>query len=108
MWNGWRRPHFLNKLFVISANERNYQTLLMDRNLLAMVRERRSYIFSILPRSLPKVLVPSEHHMMKDLPFYEVARVTDAKACQDRLDQIEKKRQEENTKASSRRKSFGN
>lgn len=107
MWNGWRMPHFLNKLFMISANERNYQTLLTDRNLLAVVRERQSYVFSILPRSLPKVLVPSEHHMMKDLPFYEVACVTDAKACQDRLDQIEKKRQEENAKASFRHKPFG-
>ena len=27
----------LNKLFVISASERNYQTLLTDRNLLAVV-----------------------------------------------------------------------
>lgn len=38
--------------------------------------------------------MPGEHHVLKDLPFYEVARAVDAKACQDRLDQREKKRQE--------------
>lgn len=32
-----------------------------------------------------------EHHILKDLPFYEVARMVDAKAHQDRLVQREKK-----------------
>ncbi|KAL6339489.1 hypothetical protein AAG906_033028 [Vitis piasezkii] len=60
----------LNKLFMISANERNYQIILTNRNLLAVVREPRLYI---LPHPFPKVLVPGEHHVLKDLPFYEVA-----------------------------------
>lgn len=81
----------LNKLFMISANERNYQILLTNWNLLAVVREPRLYI---LPHPLPKVLVPGEHHVLKDLPFYEVAHATDPKARQDRLDQREKKREE--------------
>ena len=85
----------LNKLFVISANERYYQTLLTDRNLLVVVREPRLYILPILPRLLPKVLVPGEHHVLKDLPFYEVAHVVDPKARQDQLDQREKKREKE-------------
>lgn len=78
----------LNKLFMISANERNYQTLLTNQNLLAVVREPRLYV---LPHLLPKVLVPGEHHVLKDLPFYEVAHAIDLKARQDRLDQREKK-----------------
>lgn len=35
-----------------------------------------------------------EHHLLKDLPFYEVPHETDAKARQDHLDQREKNRQE--------------
>ncbi|KAL6338446.1 hypothetical protein AAG906_020535 [Vitis piasezkii] len=42
-----------------------------------------------------------EHHVLKDLPFYEVAHATDPKARQDRLDQRKKKREEgRNTSAS--------
>ena len=37
--------------------------------------------------------MPGEHHILKDLPFYEVARMVDAKAHQDRLVQRKKKRQ---------------
>lgn len=43
---------------------------------------------------MPKVLVPSEHHVLKDLPFYKEARATNVKARQDQLNQREKKRQE--------------
>ena len=70
----------LNKLFVISAGKRNHQTLITDRNLLAVVREPQSYVFHIIPHLLPKVLVPGAHHVLKDLPFYEVVREVDAKA----------------------------
>lgn len=38
--------------------------------------------------------MPGKHHMLKDLPFYKVARVVDAKAHQDQLDQRKKKRKE--------------
>lgn len=82
----------LNKLFVISASERNYQTLLMDRNLLAVVQEPKSYVLPIIPRSLPKVLVPEKHHVLKDLSFYKVACEANAKVRQDRLNQRKKKR----------------
>lgn len=58
----------------------------MDRNLLAVVREYKPFILPILPRLTPKVLVPDEDHVMKDFPLYELARATDAKACQNRLD----------------------
>lgn len=82
----------LNKLFVISTDEMNHQTLLTDRNLVVVVQEPQSYVLPIISHSLPKVLVPVEHHVLKDLPFYKVAREADAKACQDWLVQKEKKR----------------
>ena len=84
----------LNKLFVITSNKRNHQTLLSDRNLLAVVREPQLYILPIIPWPLPKVLVPGEHYVLKDLPFYEKVCEVNAKACQDCLEQKEKKRQE--------------
>lgn len=48
----------------------------------------------IILRRLSKVVVPGEHHILKDLPFYEEAREENAKAHQERLDQREEKRQE--------------
>ena len=38
--------------------------------------------------------MPEEHFVLWDLPFYEKARKTDAKARQERLDQWEDRRQE--------------
>ncbi|KAL6319982.1 hypothetical protein AAG906_037059 [Vitis piasezkii] len=84
----------LNKLFEITAAERHHQTLLTARNLLAVVREPQPYITNILPRRLPKQVVPGEHFVLKDLPFYERARKADAKARQERLDQRDERRQE--------------
>lgn len=83
----------LNK-FVITSNEMNNQTLLSAQNLLAVIREPQPYVLPIISRRLPKVVVPEEHHVFKELPFYEEARKADAKACQERLDQREKKKQE--------------
>ena len=77
----------LNKLFEIAAAERHYQTLLIARNLLVVVRDPQPYITNILPRRLPKQVVPGEHFVLKDLLFYERARKADAKARQERLDQ---------------------
>ena len=85
---------WLNKLFVISTNERHHKTLLTDRNLVVIVWESHPYILSILPHFVPKMLVPDEHHVLKDLSFYKEARVVDAKTQQNWLDQREKKRQE--------------
>lgn len=81
----------LNKLFKITSNKWNHLILLMDQNLLVVVWEPNSYVLLILPRSASKVLVPDEHHVLKNLPFYEVAPAQDTKACQDQLDQREKK-----------------
>ena len=60
----------LNKLFEIDAKERHYKTLLSARNLMAVVRESQNYVINILPRKLPKEVVPGEHYTVKDLPIY--------------------------------------
>lgn len=65
-----------------------------DKNLQAVVKKAKPFIRPILPHLAPKSLVPDEHHVLKDLPFYEVARATDSKARQDRLEQMEKKGQD--------------
>ncbi|KAL6313060.1 hypothetical protein AAG906_012814 [Vitis piasezkii] len=39
----------------------------------------KPFILPILHRLTPEVLVPDEHHVLKDLPLYEVARATNAK-----------------------------
>ena len=64
----------------------------MDQNLLAVVREPKPFICPILPHFTPKVLVSSEHHVLKDLPCYKVAHAADTKAHQDQLEEREKKR----------------
>lgn len=84
----------LNKLYVISSLEQDHQTLLLAQNLLAVVQEPQSYVLPIIPKRLPKIVIPREHHVLKDLPFYEETRKADAKAGQQRLDQREEKRQE--------------
>ena len=48
----------LNKLLEIIVVERHYQMLLIARNLLAVVWEPQPYVLDILPRRLPKVVVP--------------------------------------------------
>lgn len=69
----------LNKLFEISATERNHQVFLMDKNLLSVVMESKPFILPILPHLAPQSFVIGEHHMLKDLPCYEVARTVDLK-----------------------------
>lgn len=58
-----------------------------------------------------KVVVPEEHYVLKDLPFYKEAREVDARARQERLDQREEKRQERKLKRApsekGRASSFG-
>lgn len=75
----------LNKLFVISASERNHQTLLIDKNLKYVVHASQLYITPTISCFAPRVLVPREHYVLKNLSFYEEARATNAKARQDRL-----------------------
>ena len=59
----------LNMLFEITSIERHYQTLLSARNLLAVIQEPHPYIVNIFPRRLPKVVVPGEYFVLKDLSF---------------------------------------
>lgn len=84
----------LNKLFEISTSERDHQVLILDNNPQALVKESKSFILPILPCLAPRFLVLGKHYLMKDLPFYEVARVADSKAHQACLEQREKKHQE--------------
>ena len=84
----------LNKLFEISAAERHHETLLTARNLLAVVREPQAYIINILPRKLPKKVVPREHYILKDLPFYKEVQKADAQKRRALLDDREGRRKE--------------
>ncbi|RVX09047.1 hypothetical protein CK203_013857 [Vitis vinifera] len=65
---------YVNKLFEIDAKERHYKTLLSARNLMAVVRESQDYVVNILPRKLPKEVVPGEHYTVKELPIYQEAK----------------------------------
>ena len=82
----------LNKLFEVSAAERQYVTLLTARNLMAVVRESREYIINILPRKLPKKVMPGEHYILKDLPFYKKVQQADAQKRRALLDDREGRR----------------
>lgn len=53
----------------------------MDKNYLLVVMESKPFILPILPRLAPWSLVPGKHHMLKDLPCYEVARMAYSKEC---------------------------
>ena len=67
----------LNKLFEIDATERCYKTLLTARNLMVVVRESQEYVVNILPRKMPKEVVPGEHYTVKDLPVYQEFKEVD-------------------------------
>ena len=85
---------WFNKLFEISATKPNHQVLLMDKNLQTIVREPKLFILpSTSPFGSPVIGARRASHV-EDLPCYEVARVADSKAHQDRLEQREKKRQD--------------
>ena len=51
------------------------------------------YVTNILPRKLPKKVVPGEHCVLKDLPFYKEARKADARARRALLNEREERRQ---------------
>lgn len=59
---------------------RNHQTLFTARNLLVVIREPHPYVLLITPKQFPKVVVPGEHYVLKDVSFYEEAHEADAKA----------------------------
>ncbi|RVW49469.1 hypothetical protein CK203_111151 [Vitis vinifera] len=84
----------LSKLFEIDAKERQCKTLLTVRNLTAVVREPREYVINILPRKMPKEVVPGEHYTVKDFPIYEALKEADAKKRRLLLEDREKKKNE--------------
>ena len=84
----------MNKLFEITAAERHNETLLTARNLLAVAREPQPYVVNIFPRKLPKKVVPREHYVLKDLPFYKEVRKADAQKRQALLDDWEGRRKD--------------
>ena len=85
----------LSKLFEIDAKERQCKTLLTARNLTAVVREPQEYVINILPRKMPKEVVPGEHYTVKDFPIYEALKEADAEKRRALLDNREKKKKNE-------------
>ncbi|KAL6346525.1 hypothetical protein AAG906_000143 [Vitis piasezkii] len=63
-------------------------------NLLAVVRESQAYVINILPRKLPKKVVPGEHYVLKDLLFYKEVKKADAQKRRALLDDREGRRKE--------------
>ena len=59
-----------------------------------MISEPKLYVLPILHRVALSSLIPNEHYVLKDLPFYKVTRLADLKARQARLKEREKKRHE--------------
>ena len=61
---------------------------------MVVIRESREYIINILPRKLPKKVVPREHYILKDLPFYKEVQQADAEKRRALLDDREKRKNE--------------
>lgn len=72
---------WLNKLFEINVSEWNHKVLLLDKNLLALINDPKPFIIHVFPRVAPPSLVPGEHFVPKDLPFYKVAYLANSEAC---------------------------
>lgn len=70
----------LNKLFEIDKVERKFSMLLTRKNLESLLEHYQAFVILVFPRLAPPTFVPSEHFVLKDLPFYEVVKLTDAKA----------------------------
>ncbi|RVW28610.1 hypothetical protein CK203_100887 [Vitis vinifera] len=81
----------LSKLFEIDAKERHYKTLLTARNLMAVVRESQEYVVNILPRKMPKEVVPGSIILRKRTkePF---GRLPDRNAAQPLLNKAPAKK----------------
>ena len=59
-----------------------------------ILTQAKSFVSPLLSQLAPSTLLSSEHFMLKDLPFYEVARFANAEIRQACLDAREKKHQE--------------
>ena len=62
--------------------------------MLALINNPKPFIILIFPRLAPPSLVLSEHFVLKDLLFYEIACLANFEARQARLEERERKRQE--------------
>ena len=62
--------------------------------MLALINNPKPFIILVFPWLAPPSLVLSEHFVLKDLLFYEIPRLADFEACQARLEERERKRQE--------------
>ena len=65
---------------------------MLDKNLHALINEPKSFVLPILPHVAPTPLVPDEHYVLKYLPFYKIAHLTDSEARQAYLEKREEKR----------------
>lgn len=68
----------LNKLFEIEVSERNHKVFLLDKNLLALINEPKSFIMPVFLRVAPSFLVLGKHFVLKNLSFYAVAHLEDS------------------------------
>ena len=82
--------HF-NNFFEIDKSEGSHSVLHTEKNLRVVISQAKQFVIPLLPRLAPPSLVSCEHFVLKNLPFYKVARLADAKARQNRLDAREKK-----------------
>ena len=80
----------LSKLFEIEVFERNHKVFMLDKNLLALINEPKSFIMLVFPHVAPSFLVPGKHFVLKNLSFYAVACLADSEACQAHLEKREK------------------
>ncbi|RVW40562.1 hypothetical protein CK203_081536 [Vitis vinifera] len=87
---------FLSKLLLGSSGRQGeaVQYAADARNLAAVVRESREYVINILPRKMPKEVVPGEHYTVKDFPIYEALKEADSKKRRLLLEGREKKKNE--------------
>lgn len=68
------------KLFEIDQTKQNHSVLLTKKNLRVILAQAKPFVIPLLPCLAPLTLVSDEHFMLKDLPFYEVARLVDVNA----------------------------
>ena len=71
---------YLNKLLAINQSKQSYSVLLIEKNLKAVLAWVKPFVIPLILRLAPSTLVSGKHFVLKDLPFYEVAHLVDAKA----------------------------
>lgn len=79
----------LNKYFKIDKSKRAHLILLMEKNLKTVLEHPKSFVIPVFSQLTHSTLVPSEHFVLNNFPFYEVAQLADAEAWQALLDMCE-------------------